>query len=106
MAHVVAVLAWVRLACRLVGLSRSALCRPFKADTLDDPDQALEGGILDQRATLNAGVCNARRLCWPTQSLKTGHGSIAAQTKTPARVTRTVAPARATSFQRSSKYDR
>ena len=30
-----------RLACRLVGLSRSAFRRPLKADTPDDPDLAL-----------------------------------------------------------------
>ena len=34
-----------RLACRLVGLSRSAFRRPLKADTRDDPDRALRAWL-------------------------------------------------------------
>lgn len=36
-----------RLACRLVGLSRSAFCRPLKADTSEDPDRALRAWLRD-----------------------------------------------------------
>ena len=36
-----------RLACRLVGLSRSAFRRPLKADTVDDPDRALRAWLRD-----------------------------------------------------------
>ena len=36
-----------RLACRLVGLSRSAFRRPLKADTFNDPDRALRAWLLD-----------------------------------------------------------
>ena len=36
-----------RLACRLVGLSRSAFRRPLKADTVADPDRALRAWLRD-----------------------------------------------------------
>ena len=36
-----------RLACRLVGLSRSAFRRPLKADSVDDPDRALRAWLRD-----------------------------------------------------------
>ena len=36
-----------RVACRLVGLSRSAFRRPLKADTPDDPDLALRAWLRD-----------------------------------------------------------
>jgi len=44
-----------RFVCRLVGLSRSALHRPLKADTPDDPDRALRAWLRDYAASMPNG---------------------------------------------------
>jgi hypothetical protein len=58
-----------RLACRLVGLSRSAFRRPLKADTPHDPDRALRGSLRDYarnhaRWGYRRAYVDAYRDCW------------------------------------------
>jgi putative transposase len=64
-----------RLACQLVGLSRSAFHRPLKADTSEDPDRALRAWLRDYarkhpRWGYRRAYVDARNNCWQVNHKK------------------------------------